>query len=87
LLAVWEKIVIGYFALAMGKIYLSWGKKKKSFDKEIEMEIPALLLARMGVHEEYRKRKIGSAMMAHVFAIADEISEKVGFRFIYVDIF
>jgi len=49
------------------------------------MEIPALLLARMGVHEEYRGKDIGTVMMAQIFNIADEISEKVGCRFLYTD--
>lgn len=84
-LALWKETIVGYFSLAMGKIQLTWRKKEKAFGKKISMEIPALLLARMGVHEDFRGKHIGKAMMAQVLNIADEISNKVGCRFIYVD--
>jgi GNAT superfamily N-acetyltransferase len=84
-LALWEETVVGYFSLAMGKIHLTWGKKEKAFGKKIAMEIPALLLARMGVHEHFRGQRIGTAMMLQALNIADEVSKKVACRFIYVD--
>lgn len=84
-LALWEEIVVGYFALAMGKIQLTWGKKEKVFGKKIAMEIPALLLARMGVHEDFRGIGIGTVMMSQVLDMADEVSKRIGCRFIYVD--
>lgn len=78
-------IIVGYFALAMGRIYLSWRKKAHLFGEKAEMEIPALLLARMGVHQNFRQKGIGRVILRRVFDIADKISEYVGFRFIFVD--
>lgn len=85
-LALWENTIVGYFSLAMGQIQLTAGVKIEAFGEEISIiRIPALLLARMGVHEGYRGKDIGTAMMSQVFDIADEISKRMGCRFIYVD--
>ncbi len=72
----------------MGSIELSWKKKNEIFtmqERHLPRNLPALLLARMGVHQDYRKCGLGKAMMRKIFATAQELSKKVGFRFIFVD--
>ncbi|MDQ7822539.1 MAG: GNAT family N-acetyltransferase [Candidatus Eremiobacteraeota bacterium] len=84
-LALHKDIIAGYFALSMGGISLSHENREEIFGPGVKIRIPALLLARMGVHEEYRGNGIGRAMMMHVYSIAYRLSDIVGFRFVFVD--
>jgi GNAT superfamily N-acetyltransferase len=85
-LVIWNEIVVGYYALAMGNIALSQRKRKKAFGRDIgQSNIPAFLLARMGVHEDHRNKGIGRIILNQVLHTAGELTDKIGFRYILVD--
>jgi len=46
---------------------------------------PALLLARMAIHDGLRGQGIGYEMLKHVFALAFILTEQIGCRFVKVD--
>ncbi|HMK54921.1 MAG TPA: GNAT family N-acetyltransferase [Methanobacteriaceae archaeon] len=46
---------------------------------------PAIKIGRLGVHEDYKRRNVGSILIMYTVGLAWELGEKVGVRFISVD--
>ena len=65
----YENHLIGFFSLAMGCITAASVKDMKRNVHYDEKKYPALLLARIATHDDYRRMGIGSHMLKYVFFI------------------
>lgn len=81
----YENHLIGFFSLAMGCITAASVKDMKRNVHYDEKKYPALLLARIATHDDYRRMGIGSHMLKYVFASAFRLCPFVGCRFIKVN--
>lgn len=81
--------VMGYFTLCSDSITF---KRIEDDDKHFLQtkgvdypNLPALKLCRLGIHNEYQSKGIGTHLVSIVIRQALELSEKIGIRFITVD--
>lgn len=80
-----NETLVGFFSLAMGCISTEQVIDKKSSTTYYPKKLPALLLARMAVTDDYRGKGIGKEMLARVIAMAFYLCPRVGCRVIKVD--
>ena len=81
----YENHLVGFFSLAMGCITATSVNDMKRNVHYDEKKYPALLLARIATHEDYRSMGIGRHMLTYVFASAFRLCPFVGCRFIKVN--
>jgi predicted N-acetyltransferase YhbS len=75
----YQNAIVGYVTVAMYTIEV---KETKLRIVTSEKRYPALLLGRLGVHNEYRGRNIGHSICLWTIGLAKELSKKVGCRFV-----
>ncbi len=77
--------LVGFFSLAMG--YVGSNEVMGRIGEIIytPKRFPALLLARMAVHDGIRGQGIGQEMLSRVFSVAVNVCPHVGCRFVVVD--
>jgi len=76
-----QSVFVGYVTVAMYAIEV---KETRLRIVTNEKRYPALLLGRLGVHNDYRKRNIGRSICLWTIGLATEFSKKVGCRFVIV---
>lgn len=72
-------VAIGYVTVAMHAIEV---KETRLGIVTREKHYPALLLGRLGVHNDYRGRNVGYAICLWTIGLAKELSKKIGCRFV-----
>ena len=77
--------LVGFFSLSMGCIVSDQVRKMLPGVEDPPKKYPALLLARMAIHDGLRGQGIGYEMLKHVFALAFILTEQIGCRFVKVD--
>ena len=74
---------IGFITLAMAHIRPTATVEIK--EKEINGNIPALLISHLSVHKDFQRRGIGTMLLNYVFAIVPQIESLVGCRYILLN--
>jgi len=77
------KEIVGFVTLAMGEIEIDKSRILLPFSVPFR-DFPSLLIGRLGVHNNYRKREIGKNICLWVLGFAKETSNEIGCRFIHV---
>lgn len=87
--ATYEEVVVAYFTLSADSIRLkdvSEEGKKLLENKGIRYpSLPALKLCRLAVQKEYTHNRIGTYLVEKIIRQAQDLSGKIGLRFITVD--
>lgn len=81
----WEKALVGYFTLVtdcIEKEEMLRGDRIRGYKYRF---YPAIKIARLAVHDDYRHRGIGTNMLIEIFSIVGDIAENVGCRVLTVD--
>jgi len=85
----YKNLVIGFYTLSVDSLprkNLPKDYKKKFKDKNVGYKLyPALKLGRLGVHESYDNKGLGTFLLKKVFKIGIALSKCVGLRFITID--
>lgn len=76
--------VVGFISLAMGAIKVVGNPKLSIPGIEIK-DYPALKIGRLGVDKNYSKKGFGTEFVSLAMALALEVKETVGCRFLAVD--
>jgi predicted N-acetyltransferase YhbS len=72
-------VCVGYVTVAMHAIEV---KETRLRIVTSEKHYPALLLGRLGVHNDFRDRNIGSALCRWTIGFGKELSKRVGCKFV-----
>lgn len=81
----WKGVLVGYFTLVTDCI------KKEEMTRRDRIKgykyrfYPAIKIARLAVHDDYRHRNNGINMLIEIFSIVGDIAENVGCRILTVD--
>lgn len=75
----YNDLIVGYVTIAMGAIEV---KETRLPRRSREKDYPALLLGRLGVHNDYRHRNIGRSICSWTIGLANEFSKKLGCKFV-----
>lgn len=81
----WRGTLVGYFTLVtdcIEKEEMIRGDRIKGYKYRF---YPAIKIARLAVHDNYRHRGIGTNMLIEIFSIVGDITENVGCRILTVD--
>ena len=71
--------VIGYYALQLGSESLKAIEYKPNDYTKNYVAFPSVRLAYLGVHSEYQRRGVGTALLSDVFDRVAQISDHAGF--------
>lgn len=77
----YDNKLVGYVTLAMGTISVKQTRLRLRF-WGAKVRYPALLLGRVAVANEFRKRNIGKCMCLWSIGLAEKLSDDVGCRFV-----
>lgn len=87
--AIYEDVVVAYFTLSADSIRLKdigeTGKKLLGKKGIRYPSLPALKLCRLAVQEKYTNNSIGTYLVEKIIRQAQDLSSKIGLRFITVD--
>lgn len=75
----YDGVSVGYVTVAMHAIEV---KETKLRIVTREKHYPALLLGRLGVHNDFRNRNVGSALCRWTIGLGNELSKRVGCKFV-----
>jgi predicted N-acetyltransferase YhbS len=75
----YDGVNVGYVTVAMHAIEV---KETKLRMVTREKHYPALLLGRLGVHNDFRDRNVGSALCRWTIGFGKELSKRVGCKFV-----
>jgi GNAT superfamily N-acetyltransferase len=75
----YQDFLVGYVTIAMYAIEV---KETRLRIVTNEKRYPALLLGRLGVHNDYRDRNIGRSICTWTIGFAKDFSKKLGCRFV-----
>lgn len=81
----WKGTLVGYFTLVtdcIEKEEMIRGDRIKGYKYRY---YPAIKIARLAVHDDYRHCGIGTNMLIEIFSIVGDITENVGCRILTVD--
>lgn len=82
-LFLYKKRIVGFVTLAMDEIRIKEPRRFLSFSVPFK-EFPALLIGRLAVDDEFRRRDVGRNICLWVLGLAKELSERVGCGFVTV---
>jgi len=89
-LAIYNNEIIGFFTLLTDRIKikdLEEEYQEKFKNKVSYNEFPAIKIGRLGVSSLFRKKGVGTYLLQMIFERSIELSKKVGFRFVTIDVF
>ncbi|MBI1658847.1 MAG: GNAT family N-acetyltransferase [Thaumarchaeota archaeon] len=72
--------VLGYDTLAMARLRSDASEKIKEL--RVNENIPALLLSHLAVHEDFKRRKIGTKLLDSVFELVPKLQKRAGCRYV-----
>jgi ribosomal protein S18 acetylase RimI-like enzyme len=75
--------ILGYVSIAMA--HLRKETTSKTFAKESEGNIPALLISHIATHKEFQRNGIGTKLVDEALRIAVESSENIGCRYLMLN--
>lgn len=75
-----DRRVVGYVTLAMAHLRSDATKEIK--EKEVDGNIPALLISHLAVHEDHQRLWIGSKLLDLVFRIVPKLERWSGCRYV-----
>lgn len=75
-----DRRVVGYVTLAMAHIRPDATKEIK--EKEVNGNIPALLISHLAVHEDHQRRGIGSKLLDLIFYVVLKLERWSGCRYV-----
>ena len=75
--------VAGYVTLAMAHIRPDATEEIK--EKEVNVNIPALLISHLAVRKDFLRRGIGTSLLDLVFAIVPELEQWAGCRYVMLN--
>lgn len=84
-LCMYKDEIVGFVTLCNNSVDFSWSQVEKLDDSIRHTEIPALKIAWIGTHKDYRNRDIGSYMIYSAVEVALKLAYKIGVRLITLD--
>ncbi|MCL2157624.1 MAG: GNAT family N-acetyltransferase, partial [Methanobrevibacter sp.] len=89
-LAIYNNETIGFFTLLTDRIKIKDLEEQyqEKFKNKVSYNFfPAIKIGRLGVSSLYRKKGVGSYLLQMIFFYGVELSKKVGFRFVTIDVY
>ena len=78
-----NEVVLGYVTLTMTHIRSDATKKIEA--KEVNENIPALLISHLAVHKDFQRRGIGSALLDLIFELVPQLEKFAGCRYVMLN--
>jgi len=78
-----KKKIIGYLTLSAASLHRNSKETKKRFKKR--GYIPAILVGRLGIDKDFRRKKFGTFLMLKAQNIGIEISKSIGCKILIAD--
>ncbi|MDK2946836.1 hypothetical protein [Geotoga petraea] len=80
-----EEVILSYFTLSASTIEVTNSEKKKISSDIPFSYIPALLIGKLAANNNEDYEKLGTITIQIIFALVEELKEKIGFRVLSVD--